>query len=144
MARYKVLKSVAHNFAHSFASVMNYVGRDYAMCHLIRRAKLTGIRRLRLDLLERSIGPVEMLSPPVVSACAVYCERFPSLVSASGAALDMVSRAELDVRIAIGRVVGEKTKERHGRVTVTMRIKDDRGRTYVGKVVEQYPCASLR
>ena len=51
VARYKALTSVAHNFAHSFASVMNYSGRDYAMCHLIRRAKLTGTRRLYVDVL---------------------------------------------------------------------------------------------
>jgi hypothetical protein len=39
MARYKVLKSVAHNIGHSFTSLMNYADDDYVMGHILRFAR---------------------------------------------------------------------------------------------------------
>jgi hypothetical protein len=147
MARYKVLKSVAHSCAHSFASVMNYAGNDYAMCHLTRRAKLTGVRRLRVDLLARSAGPLELLSPPLVDSCDSYCRDFGRLVTASGAAMDMIDAAVLEVTVTIGRVVGTKSataKSLHGRVTARVSIMDDRGKVYLGRSSESYECKPLR
>ena len=121
---------------------MNYSGNDYAMCHLIRRAKLTGCRRLRLDLLSRSVGPVELLSPKLVVACESYCNDFGRLVTASGAALDMIDRAELEVVVRLGRDVSGKRQP--GTVTARMRIRDDRGKVYEGRVTESYECSPLR
>ena len=144
MARYKVLKSIAHNFAHSFVSLMNYHRNDYTMCHLARRVKLTGCRELRIDVLERSVGPVELLSPPVLSSVENYCKNFGRLVTTGGAALDMVAEAELKVRIAFGKVIGKASRTLHVRAHGTMTITDDRGRTYVGRVVESYECTPLR
>jgi hypothetical protein len=138
------LKSVAHNFAHSFASVMNYSGKDYAMCHLIRRAKLTGTRRLYVDVLARRVGPLELLAPPVVKSCESYCDDFGRLVTASGAALDMIQTAELEVRVALGRDLSGRSKSLHGRVTARMRIRDDRGKVYEGVSTETYECSPLR
>ena len=144
MARYKVLKSVAHNFAHSFASVMNYSGNDYAMCHLLRRVRLTGSRRFRFKLLSRDVGPVELLSPPIVKACEAYSRDFGRLVTASGAALDMIDSAELELAVRLNRDVSKAPKSLRGSVTARMRIRDDRGRIYEGRSTEQYECAPLR
>ena len=144
MARYKVLKSVARNCAHSFASVMNYSGNDYAMCHLTRRAKLTGIRRLRVDLLSRAAGPLELLSTPVVDACEAYCRDFGRLVTAGGAAMDMIDAALLEVTIVIGRQIGPRSKTLHSRVTARVIITDDRGKEYQGRSIETYECSPLR
>jgi hypothetical protein len=144
VARYKVLKSVAHNLAHSFVSVMNYAGTDYTMCHLIRQAKRTGSRVLRIDFIDRSVGPVELLNTAILRSVEAYSKDFGRLVTASGAALDMIDAADLEIRVAIGRVTGRATKELHGRVKATMRILDDRGRAYIGHAVEDYPCAPLR
>ena len=121
---------------------MNYAGNDYAMCHLIRRAKLTGTRRLRLDLISRAVGPIELLSPPLVRACESYCKDFGRLVTASGAALDMIDRAELEIRVRLGSDISGKRLP--GGVTARMRIRDDRGRTYEGRSAEEYNCAGLR
>jgi len=144
MASYKVLKSVAHNFGASFVSVMNYVGNDYAMCHLIRRAKLTGSRQLSVNLRTRGAGPIELLSPHLVQSIESYCKDFGRLVTTGGAAMDMIDAAELQVKIAIGRTVGAPSKSLHGRVTATVRILDDRGKEHVGRVTEAYECAPLR
>jgi hypothetical protein len=143
MARYKVLPSVAHNFAHSFVSLMNYVGRDYVMCHLIRRVKLTGTRRFHFDVLRRTLGPVELLSPPILKSCEGYAKDFGRLVTSSGAALDSINSAELDLQVSLGRTL-PRTAKLHGRVTATMRILDDRGREHVGRAAEEYDTSPLR
>ena len=144
MARYKVLKSVAHNFAHSFVSVMNYTGRDYTMCELMRRVKLTKTRVLRIDVLSRTLGPVELLSAPVVRSCESYLRDFGRLVTSSGAALDMVESATIEVRVALAKDQAQSAKQFRGRVTATMRLRDDRGREYVGRATENYTCGGLR
>ena len=144
MARYKVLRSVAHNFAHSFASVMNHSGRDYVMCHLIRRVKRTSSRHLYVDVLARRAGPLELLSSPIVEACEAYCADFGRLVTASGAALDMVAAAELEVVVALGRDISGRSKSLYGRVTARMSIRDDRGTVYEGRSTETYECPPLR
>jgi hypothetical protein len=144
MAKYKTLKSVAQSFAHSFASVVNYAGSDYAMCHLIRRAKLTGTKTFRMNLMTRDVGPVELLTPAFLKACDSYCRDFGRLVTANGAALDMVDDARLEILISIGRPTPPEPKTLHGRVTAVMHIRDDRGKSYVGRSVETYTCSALR
>jgi len=44
MARYKVLKSVAHNIGHSFTSLMNYAGDDYGNVARERTLKVLRVR----------------------------------------------------------------------------------------------------
>ena len=65
MARYKVLKSVVHNFAHSFVSLINYVGDDYVNSHLTRAAQ--GIERgeINSDLLLRTVEASPLLTESV-------------------------------------------------------------------------------
>jgi hypothetical protein len=144
MARYKVLKSIAHNFVHSFVSVMNYQRNDYTMCHLSRRAKLTGSRELVVDVLKRTAGPIELLTVPILAAIDGYCRDFGRLTTTGGGALDMVSAAELRVRVSLEREIGKKTSRLHARVLGTMRLVDDRGREHVGRASETYECGPLR
>src|SRR5262245_34963390 len=103
MARYKVLKSVAHNFAHSFVSLMNYAEDDYVMCHLIRAASQTSTRILRVDVLKGTWSPVELVPEPVAKSLTHYCRIFGRFVTNGGAALDMVSRAKLRVDLRLGQ-----------------------------------------
>lgn len=57
MARYKVLKSVAHNIGHSFTSLMNYVDDDYVMGHILHFARQTGRDTLTIDFVKGDAGP---------------------------------------------------------------------------------------
>jgi hypothetical protein len=138
MARYKTLRSVVNSLAASFASVMNFAGDDYVMCHLIRRAKVKGTSRLQLNLLARSVGPLEMLTKPILQSCESYCNDFGGLVMRNGSALDMVSAAALEVRVVHGRPIPPTPRQLHARVTVTVTLTDDRGRTYRGRATEAY------
>ena len=145
MARYKVLKSVAHNLAHSFASVMNYWGGDYVMCHLMRQIKRTKARELRLNLLTRDVGPTDILTRPIIQACDQYAKDFGRLVTTSGAALDMIDSARLTVRTRLSpQSATEVAKTLVGRVAVSVQVIDDRGRTYQARVFEDYKCGPLR
>lgn len=137
MARYKVLKSVAHNFAHSFVSPMNYGARDYVMCELLRKAHHTGLKRFELDVIRRMAGPLEMLSRPILDSARSYCSDFGRLVTNSGAALDMVSEALLTIRLSPG-TEGTDMPSGVGRVSATMRIVDDRGKGHLGRAEEEY------
>ena len=137
MARYKVLKSVAHNFAHSFVSPMNYGRRDHVMCELLKKAHYTGVRRFELDVLRRMAGPVELLSRPILDSVRSYCSDFGGLVTNSGAALDMVSGAWLTIRLTPG-TEGKNMPSGVGRVAATMRIVDDRGKGHLGRAEEEY------
>ena len=49
--KYKVIKSAAHNFGHSFVSLMNYRGDDYVMSHLARLVVETGRSEVSVDLM---------------------------------------------------------------------------------------------
>jgi len=69
MAKYKVLKSVAHSVGHSFTSSMNYAGDDYVMGHLLRFARATNQDTLLIDLMTGTAHPAALLQPPH-SGCA--------------------------------------------------------------------------
>jgi hypothetical protein len=144
MARYKILKSVAHNFAHSFVSVMNYYGRDYTMCHLVRRSKLKGKNRFHIDVLARNVQPVDLVTREIATAVESYCDGFGRFVTSGGAALDMVSEAKLELTVRHGKVTGIKDKQLFAFIDAEMTIVDDRGKRHKGNHSEQYVCDPLR
>jgi hypothetical protein len=144
MARYKVLGSVAHNYAHSFVSVMNYWGRDYTMCHLIRRSKLKGRNRFVIDVLARSIEPVDLVTRNIAEAVEHYCNTFGRFVTAGGGAMDMVAEAVLELTIRHGKVTGIKRDQLYAYIDAHMTIVDDRGKHHFGDHSEGYACSPLR
>ena len=101
MARYKVLKSVAHNIGHSFTSLMNYADDDYVMGHILRFARSTGRDTLTLDFARREAGPPELLAPPISEVPARYTEWFWDLVQRHGSDRSLVQSATLTLRYDI-------------------------------------------
>ena len=141
MARYKVLQSVAHNFAHSFVSDMNHTGRDWVPCYLVRASKATGVNTLEVNILTREASPPELLVPEVVASIEGYCKDFARLVTKGGAAMDMVTAATLRVLIQHATVVGPNSgRLLQARLHSTASIVDDRGHTHVGEHVAGWAC----
>jgi hypothetical protein len=103
MARYKVLRSVAHSFAHSFTSLMNYVDDDYVMGHLLRRARKTGEATLTVDILTGSASPPALLSQEVAGSVRHYCEWFPKLVVSHKSDMQFVRAARLAVSFDLSK-----------------------------------------
>ena len=142
MARYKVLRSAAHNYAASFISVMNMSRDDYTMCHLVRVARLTGVPELRVNLLTGVAEPEELLILPVADSVRDYWQNFGGHVQRSGAALDMISRAELSLNITWRRELGRPAPQPnlHARLACEVRLVDDRGKEHLGRVQENWVC----
>lgn len=116
---------------------MNYQRDDYVMCHLLRRAEATKRYELHVDVLRERVGPMALLTRPIMESIEGYCGDFGRLVTSSGSALDMVAEAVLTVRCTPARR-GRLTRAGHGRVVATARIVDDRGRAYTARVAETY------
>jgi len=98
MTRYKLLKNVAHNLGHSFTSLMNFAGTDYAMGHILRFARQTGHDTLRINLVTGEAEPPELLAPPITELPVRYMQMFWYLVDRHGSDRSFVQDARLLLR----------------------------------------------
>ena len=98
MARYKVLKSVAHNIGHSFTSLMNYADDDYVMGHILRFARKTGTDTLTIDFVKGEAGPPELLAEPLSEIPVRYTRFFWDMVDRHGSERSCVRAATLTLR----------------------------------------------
>jgi len=94
MISHKPLKSVSHNFGHSFISLMNYINDDYFLVHLLKQALITNINRLEVDILKNTAEPKELLTRPILDSIGYWNKWFPSLVQNSGSTMDYISSAK--------------------------------------------------
>jgi hypothetical protein len=101
MARYKVLKSVAHNVGHSFTSLTNYAGGDYVMGHVLQLARNSGCDTLTIDFVKSEAGPPELLASPIFEVVARYTNWFWHLVERHGSDRSLVQTATLILRYDI-------------------------------------------
>src|SRR5262245_34305787 len=134
MAKYRVLPSAARNYGASFISVMNVAQDDYAMCYLLRAAKRSGIDEFRVNLLTGITEPASLVSPELHRSMASYSQGFGGHIEQSGSALEMVSSAEMRIRVAWGRVIGKPDEDGviRARLDCVVSIVDDRGRRHEG------------
>lgn len=132
MSRYKTLGSVAHNFGHSFTSLMNYRDGDYVMGHLLVRARATGAPRLEIDLLAGSIRPEAYRHRSVAPAIQQYIQWFPELVTQHDSSLELIQSATMTVTYDLGReqVSVALPGERSSPYVVKVEIVDDRGKNW--------------
>src|SRR5258707_14108790 len=82
--KYKVIKSVAHNFGHSFVSLMNYRGDDHVMSHLARLVVESGCTELSVDLMTGRAEPRALLWGPVGASLAAHVPLLPQLLVSQG------------------------------------------------------------
>ena len=138
MASYKVLKSVAHNLGHSYLSLMNYVSDDYIVEHLFRRAWETGETHVTIDVLGGTIDPPAFRTPVLVDSVARQRAWLGRLVQSSGAALDMVSAARMEIAFDLAAARPHPTVPglELAAYTCTVEIVDDRGKRHVASVPE--------
>lgn len=95
MISHKPLKSVSHNFGHSFISLMNYINDDYFMGHLLKQARKTNFNRLTVDILKNIAEPTELLNNQIKQSVKLWNNWFPTLVKSSGSTMDNVSSATM-------------------------------------------------
>ena len=145
MAKYRVLRSTAHNYGASFISVMNMAPDDYAMCYLVRAAAADGVRRVEIDLLTGHVSP-DRLPSAFLKSIGDYVANFGAHVQRSGAALDMLSRAGMRLDVALGRVIGQPDPVgvHRTRIDCEVELTYDRGKVHVGRTQQDWICHATR
>jgi len=121
--KYKNLKSVAHNFSHSFVSFMNYVDGAYVIDDLRQLARKAGGERVSIYWLPISKEQAD-LTPRVLKGIADYKTRLPKFFSDAGADLEAISEFRTDVFLL-------KNKQ----IAVEAYLLDDRGKKYISNVM---------
>ena len=144
MSRYRVLKSVAHNCAHSFVSAMNMGNTGYVMCDLLHQSRRTGANVLIIDVLGGTAEPPQLAITPVADAVTRYQKWFDGFVASSGSTLAAVRAATMTIVVAHGHPVGIDRGTVHAQMHATMTIIDDRDRPHVGSHIEPWVCNPQR
>jgi hypothetical protein len=132
MARYKVLKSVAHNTGHSFTSLMNFAGEDYVMGHILRFARRSGRDTLTIDFVKKEAGPPELLAEPISDIPTRYTEWFWHLVETQGSDRSLVQSATLTLHfdVATQRPHSSAPQFTESPFVCDVEIRDTRGKDY--------------
>ena len=140
MAKYKRLKSVAHNLGHSFLSDSNGLGNPYEFVppHLYQRARELGAASVVVDFLHERIDPEELKTPMLQTSIAWYRKQLPGLVESQGVPLSAITSAVLYLWFDL------QEQPRTGKFDLLeppdfrcrVEIVDDRGNTHVGEPKE--------
>ena len=132
MTSHKALKSVSHNFGHSFISLMNYINDDYFLGHLLKQARKTKLARLDVDILKNTAKPIELLTTPIRESVNYWNNWFPSLVENSGSTMDFVNSATMMIEFDLQKIrqCPHDNKLIENPFTCEIKILDDRGKEY--------------
>jgi len=131
MARYKVLKGVAHSVGHSFTSTMNYARDDYVLGHLLARGLATGEDTLTIDLLTGVGTPASLLGPPLHDLAASESRNFGRLVERHGSDLAFVRAARLTVLFDLARArLSVVVNTMYAPYVCEVVVTDDRGKDW--------------
>jgi len=130
MARYKVLKSVAHNVGHSFTSLMNYWHDDYVMGHILRFSRESRLDSVTIDLVSGEGSPEALLREPIAQIPEYYSSRFHTMVVNSGSSISLIQNASLTVSYDLTKTFTILGSPQQNPYTCDVLIVDDRGREY--------------
>jgi hypothetical protein len=138
MARYKVLKSVAHNVGHRYLSLMNWRAGNYVVEHLYRAAREANEPRVIINVLCESIEPEAVRTAVLLESVAHARAWLGQLVQSQGAALDMISALTIavDFRFWDTRPSPDVPDLDLIAYTCNVEIVDDRGRSHTAAVPE--------
>jgi len=135
MTSHKPLKSISHNFGHSFISLMNYINDDYFLGHLLKQARKTGKNKLTINVLNSTAEPSELLTDEVKYSIENWSKWFPKLVENSGSTMNFVKSAYMTIEFDL-----KQTRPYSGNVDYIENpficeivIIDDRGKEYKHK-----------
>ncbi len=130
MISHKPLRSVSHNFGHSFISLMNYINDDYFLGHLLRQARKTKLNKLTVDILNDNAEPKGLLTSEIRTSIKHYCDWFPTLVTGSGSTMDYVTSATMTIEFDLGTSRPYNDTLTENPFSCDIVIVDDRGKEY--------------
>jgi hypothetical protein len=95
MASYRVLKSVAHNWAHSLLSDNNFAGDAILIQLLLEVARAKQQPELEIDPLEERILPDGLRTPLIDKSLSGSRRHFIDILESQGCAMEMISSENL-------------------------------------------------
>lgn len=121
--KYKILKSVAHNFSHSFVSYTNYVDDGYVVDDLLQLARKAAGERISIYWIPDSRSPTAF-PPRVLKSIVYYKEWLPKHMQNSGASVERIRAFRTDIFLKPNK-----------QVAVEAHLVDDRGNEHVCNVL---------
>jgi predicted phosphoadenosine phosphosulfate sulfurtransferase len=120
--KYKVLKSVCHNFSHSFVSFSNYVDDGYVIDDLRNAARKANGEKVRIFWIpNREQDPT--LTKRVKKSVELWKADLPRLVTALGSTMEAISEFETDIYMKPDK-----------QLAVEGVLTDNRGRVYRSQI----------
>jgi len=120
--KYRVLKSSAHNFSHSFVSYTNYVDDGYVIDDLRQLARKANGERISIYWIPES-KVQKSLPQRVLKSIANYKAWLPKHFQNSGADLKAVREFQTDIFLKANK-----------QIAVEARLLDDRGKEHICSV----------
>jgi len=138
--KYKAIRSAAHNYAHSFVSLLNYGPDNYVMSYLAHAAATSGEPELRVDLLSGAAEPPPLLTAPVLRSIGGYVQCFPRHLESMNISVSAIRRAMLRVRFDLE---GRRASAQYPRSVLypfesSVEVEDDRGKVHLGTVRDEW------
>ena len=100
MSRYKILKSVAHNWASSVLSLEYFDHRGYLAQYLVESARQHRSATITYDPMGNRIVPPEIGTPRVAKLFKHAAADFVRILEAQGCSRDMVGAVKLQIEYA--------------------------------------------
>jgi hypothetical protein len=122
--KYKVLKSMAHNFSHSFVSFNNYVDGDHVMEDLRKLARAADGKSISISWIPGHNDP-KLLPERVLKSIAYYKAALPRHIRSSG--IDIESIREFRTNIFL---------KPNKQIAVEAYLLDDRGTEHVSNIYD--------
>ncbi len=103
MSKYRVLKSVAHNWAHSFLSLMHVSDNSFFIQALLDAVRSTQVHVVHIYPLMGEIEPPALRSPNIVTALQRAPQWFLDILISQNCTPSMVRSVELTVTFDLSK-----------------------------------------
>lgn len=123
MMKYKILKSIAHNFSHSFLSGMNYVDNGYVVNDILHLVRESDDQRFSIQWIPDS-SPQRAFPRRVAKSIALYREWLPKHIERAGGSIERIREFRTEIFV-----------KRNRQMAAEARLIDDRGNQYVCRVL---------
>jgi hypothetical protein len=120
--KYKILKSIAHNFSHSFVSYMNYFDDGHVVDDLLQLARQANGERIRVQWIPE-LPITDAWSPRIQKSIAHYRSWLPRHITNSGACIDAIHEFRTDIFLKPNK-----------QIAVEAYLLDDRGKEHIAQV----------
>lgn len=120
--KYKILKSFAHNFSHSFVSYVNYVDDGFVIDDLRQLTREANGERISICWIPDS-KQKSPLTNRILKSISYYKADLPRFVRSSGALVEAIKEFRTDIFLKPNK-----------QIAVEAYLLDDRGKEYICNV----------